>query len=116
MARHLDVGELRSWLSTAPLADLRDPATPAPTATDERGRSEQRFVVEAVVRRGVEERRLAVSGRDIYAVTAPLLVAGVVRLLDGRARGTGALAPGQAFDASDVLRELARHPAGIRLG
>jgi hypothetical protein len=35
------------------------------------------------------------------------VVAGVARLLDGRHRGSGAMAPGEAFDAGDVLTELA---------
>ncbi|WP_248579602.1 saccharopine dehydrogenase NADP-binding domain-containing protein [Nocardioides sp. InS609-2] len=104
--RHLDVGELRSYLNTAPLEDLHDSATPPPTATDEVGRSAQQFVVEVVVRRGSDTRRLSAVGRDIYAVTAPIVVEGAVRLLDGRSQRTGAAAPGQAFDAGDVLAGL----------
>lgn len=115
IARHLDVGELRSYLNLAPLAELRDASTPGPTASDESGRSDQRFVVDVAVRRGPETRRLAASGRDIYAVTAPIVVEGVVRLLDGRSRGYGAAAPGQIFDAPDVLSALARHPGGLDL-
>ncbi|RYP88885.1 saccharopine dehydrogenase [Nocardioides guangzhouensis] len=106
--RHLDVGDLRSFLNTSALDDLRDTATPAPSAVDEHGRSAQRFVVDVVVRRGPDARRLSVAGRDIYAVTAPIVAEGVVRLLDGRHFGPGALAPGQAFDAADVLTSLAR--------
>jgi short subunit dehydrogenase-like uncharacterized protein len=106
--RHLDVGELRSFLNTAPLDDLHDSSTPPPTATDEVGRSAQQFVVEVVVRRGSDTRRVGAVGRDIYAVTAPIVVEGAVRLLDGRHRGSGAAAPGQAFDAGDVLAALER--------
>jgi len=105
--RHLGVGELRSYLTTASLEDLRDTATPPPTAVQEDGSSAQRFVVDVVVRRGSDTRRLTASGHDIYAVTAPILVEGVVRLLDGRHRGPGAVAPGQVFDAADVLAALA---------
>ena len=105
--RHLEVGELRSFLNTSALDDLRDAETPPPTASDELGRSAQRFVVDVVVRRGPDARRVGVTGRDIYAVTAPIVVEGVVRLLDGRHRGPGALAPGEAFDAADVLTALA---------
>jgi short subunit dehydrogenase-like uncharacterized protein len=105
---HLDVGELRSYLNTTPLDDLRDSATPPPTAIDESGRSTQQFVVDVVVRRGSETRRISTSGRDIYAVTAPIVVEGAVRLLDGRHRGPGAMAPGEAFDAADVLATLER--------
>ena len=106
--RHLSVGELRSFINTAPLGDLHDPATPPPTADDEAGRSAQQFVVDVVIRRHSNIRRFSVTGRDIYAVTAPIVVEGAVRLLDGRYRGPGAAAPGQAFDASDVLATLER--------
>lgn len=113
IGRHLDVRELRSYLNTAPLEDLHDTATPAPTAVDKDGRSAQQFVVDVVVRRGSDSRRLTASGRDIYAVTAPIVTEGVVRLLDGRHHGPGASAPGQVFDASEVLAALAVHPNGI---
>ncbi|TQM85283.1 short subunit dehydrogenase-like uncharacterized protein [Saccharothrix saharensis] len=106
IARHLDVGELRSYLDTASLDDLRDADTPAPTPTDERGRSAQRFVVDVVVRRGTTTLRTTATGRDIYAVSAPIVVEGAVRLLDGRHRGPGAVAPGEAFDATDILSTL----------
>jgi len=106
--RHLDVGELRSYLNSTPLDDLRDSTTPPPTATDESGRSTQQFEVDVVVRRGSDTRRISLSGRDIYAVTAPIVVEGAVRLLDGRHRGPGALAPGEAFDAAEVLATLER--------
>lgn len=105
IARHLDVGELRSWLNTSALADLRDPDTPPPPA-DDTGRSAQRFAVDVVVRRDTAERRIGVHGRDIYAVTAPVVVEGAVRLLTGRAAGAGAVAPGEVFDAPDVLASL----------
>jgi Saccharopine dehydrogenase NADP binding domain len=113
--RHLRVGELRSHLNTAPLDDLHDAGTPPPTAVDDDGRSAQQFVVEVVVRRGSGTRRLSASGRDIYAVTAPVVTEGVVRLLDGRHHGPGASAPGQVFDAADVLAALAGHPGGVTL-
>lgn len=111
--RHLEVGELRSYLNTASLEDLRDATTPPPSTVDESGRSAQRFVVDVVVRRGSSTRRLSCSGRDIYAVTAPIVVEGVVRLLDGDHHGSGALAPGQAFDARAVLAALERDTDGL---
>ena len=111
--RHLDVGELRSYLNTAPLDDLHDAATPPPSAADQRGRSAQQFVVDVVVRRGLDTRRISATGRDIYAVTAPIVVEGAVRLLDGRHRGPGAVAPGEAFDAGAVLAALERDADGL---
>ncbi|WP_244929718.1 saccharopine dehydrogenase NADP-binding domain-containing protein [Nocardioides sp. W7] len=112
---HLDVGELRSYLNTAPLDDLHDSATPGPAATDEHGRSAQQFVVDVVVRRGSDTRRTSATGRDIYAVTAPIVVEGAVRLLDGRHRGSGVAAPGEAFDAAAVLATLEREAGAIAI-
>ena len=111
--RHLAVGDLRSYLNTAPLEELRDEATPPPSVADEHGRSAQQFVVDVVVRRGTETRRVSASGRDIYAITAPIVVEGAVRLLDGRHRCPGAVAPGQTFDADDTLATLERDVDGL---
>lgn len=113
--RHLRVDRLTSYLSTGSLAELRDADTPAPSAADDSGRSLQRFVIDVVVRRDGVERLVSVSGRDIYAITGPIIAEGVVRLLDGRAGHVGALPPGAAFDAADVLAALAAHPAGVRI-
>ena len=113
--RHLEVGELRSYLNTAPLQDLRDSTTPPPSAVDEHGRSTQQFVVDVVVRLGADTRRIRCAGRDIYAVTAPILIEGAVRLLDGSRRSAGALAPAEAFDADDVLRALERDTDGLEI-
>ncbi|WP_243060662.1 saccharopine dehydrogenase NADP-binding domain-containing protein [Nocardioides sp. SR21] len=104
--RHLAVRELRSYLNTGPLAELRDADTPPPTAVDDTGRSAQRFVVDVVVRRGADVRRLSAAGQDIYAVSAPIVVEAAQRLLDGRFHATGAVAPGEAFAAGDVLDAL----------
>lgn len=107
IARHLRVAGLRTYLNNAPLRDLRDSTTPPPVADDERGRSAQTFLVDVVVRNGSSIRRAVAQGRDIYAFTAPLVVEAVERILGGRAHGSGALAPGEAFDSADFLRALA---------
>jgi hypothetical protein len=111
--QHLAVGELRSYLNTASLADLRDTDTPPPSAADELGRSAQRFVVDVHVRRGTDVRRLTATGQDIYAVSAPIIVEGAIRLSAGHHRGPGALAPGEAFDADEVLAALERRVDGF---
>ena len=113
--RHLDIGELRSYLNTTALEDIRDTTTSTPLPADEAGRSAQQFVVDVLVRRGSDVRRIICSGRDIYAVSAPVVVEGAARLLDGRHRGPGAMAPGQAFDASDVLDALERDTDGLAI-
>lgn len=105
--RHIRVAEVRAYMTLAPLRDLRDPDTPAPVPADEHGRSSQTFLVEVRARRGSEERRASASGRDIYAVTGPIVAEAAERLLDGRYAGAGAAAAGQIFDARDFLRALA---------
>jgi short subunit dehydrogenase-like uncharacterized protein len=107
LPHHIACRNLHSWMNLAPLRDLRNPATPAPVAADDSGRSAQRFVVDVRVRRGNRVDRAIASGRDIYAVTAPLLVEALQRILNGRVHGNGALAAGQAFDPRDFLDVLA---------
>ena len=116
IARHVRVASLRTYLNNTPLRDLRDSATPPPEAADESGRSAQTFVVEVVVRKGSSVRRAVAQGRDIYGFTAPLVVEAVERILDGRVRGSGALAPGEAFDAADFLRALVPEHLTFELG
>lgn len=49
------------------------------------------------------------ADRDIYAVSAPLAVEAVHRLLTGRTRTVGVASAGEIFDAPDFLRALAPH-------
>lgn len=112
--RHLRVREVRAYMTLAPLRDLRDPDTPAPVPADERGRSAQTFVVDVRVRRGGEERRASAVGRDIYAVTGPLVAEAVERILDGRHARAGVAAAGALFDAADFLRALSPEHLELR--
>ncbi len=113
MAAHLSVSTIRTFLSRAPLQDIHDPATPPPEAVDATGRSAQRFLVDVVVRNGATERRITAGGQDIYAVTAPIVVEGAARILDGRVATLGVGAPGALFDATDVLDALSPDPLTI---
>ena len=45
-------------------------------------------------------------GRDGYAVTAPLTGEAVERLIKGKFRSAGAKAPGEIFDAKEILNAL----------
>jgi short subunit dehydrogenase-like uncharacterized protein len=107
IAQHARSSKIRTYLNRTALRDVRDTTTPAPQPADETGRSAQVFLVEAIVRKGGQTRRIAAQGRDIYAFSAPLICEAVQRILDGRARGSGAQAPGTAFDARDFLNALA---------
>ncbi len=115
IARHLRTSRLRTYLNNAPLRDLRDAATPAPTPADASGRSAQIFQLEAVATGGGETRRVIARGRDIYAVTAPLVCEAVQRILGGEIRHAGAAAPGELFDAKDFLQALAPEHLTIEL-
>lgn len=104
--RHLQTPKLRTYINLAPILDIRNPETPPPTAADESGRSSQIFLVEAVARKGDEERRAIANGRDIYAVSAPIVAEATKRILDGRLKRTGVSAAGELFDAQDFLASL----------
>jgi hypothetical protein len=106
---HLPIPEVTTYMTVEAARDMADPETPAPVAADEHGRSAQTFLVDVVVRSGGAERRAVATGRDIYAVTAPLAAEAVERVLTGRTRTTGVASAGEVFDAADFLRALAPH-------
>lgn len=104
---HVAVPEVRTYMAVEAARDLAAADTPAPEAVDDLGRSDQTFVVDVLVRAGGLERRATAEGRDIYAVTAPLAVEAVERVLSGRTRTTGVASAAAMFDAPDFLRALA---------
>jgi len=111
ISRHLRTPKIGSYINASSLADIRDPATPTPSAADETGRSSQIFVMDVVLRQGSAERRAIATGRDIYAISAPIVVEAAARVLSGRVKGSGVMAAGEAFDANDFLTCLSPHLA-----
>lgn len=107
ISRHLPVRRLRSYLNAIALDDIRNTGTPSPTAIDAQGRSAQRFMVEVVASGMNGSRRAKANGKDIYAVSAPIVVEAAARMLDPSFDRRGALALGQAFDAKAFLAALA---------
>jgi NAD(P)-dependent dehydrogenase (short-subunit alcohol dehydrogenase family) len=99
--RHLVTPEIRSYMSVAAAKDVTDPDLPPPSR-----QSSQAFVVDVVVRRGGAERRAAVEGRDIYAISAPLVAEATDRVLVGSVDKAGVLTAGEAFDPEDFLAAL----------
>lgn len=106
---HLSIPEVRTYMTTDAARDLAGPDTPAPAAVDELGRSAQTFTVDVVVRAGDTRRRVVAHGRDIYAISAPLAVEAVRRILAGRIRTSGVASAGRIFDAPDFLRALSAY-------
>jgi Saccharopine dehydrogenase NADP binding domain len=107
ISRHLNAPKISAYLNKAPIEDLRNPNTTGPQPADASGRSSQIFVVEVVARRGGAEHYAVARGRDIYAITAPIVVEAAQRILDGRLKRTGIGSPGEIFDAESFLRSLA---------
>lgn len=105
---HLAVPEVRTYMTATAAADL-SAATSGPAPVDARGRSAQTFVVDVLIRAGGTERRIAATGQDIYAISAPLAVEAVDRILTGRTTTTGVASAGTVFDAPDFLRSLSPH-------
>jgi saccharopine dehydrogenase-like NADP-dependent oxidoreductase len=103
---HVDVPDVRTCMTLEAAAHVASPDTPAPGT---QGSPDQTFVVDVLVRADGVERRATARGRDIYAVTAPLAVEAVRRLIAGQARTTGAASAGAMFDAADFLRSVAPH-------
>ncbi|GAA0594915.1 saccharopine dehydrogenase NADP-binding domain-containing protein [Streptomyces crystallinus] len=112
---HLSVAEFSTYMTVDAVRDVLAPDSPAPVAVDEDGRSAQTFLVDVVVRSGGRERRAVARGQDIYAVSAPLAVEAVHRVLTGRTRTLGVAPAGALFDAPDFLRALAPH-ISVELG
>lgn len=108
ISQHLKTSEIRAYLNLPAIREVHDPNTPTPTAADDSGRLSQIFLLEAVVRRGGAERRAMARGRDIYAITAPIVAEATERAVNGLAKKSGVLAAGEAFDARDFLTSLSR--------
>ena len=106
---HFAVSEVCTYMTVEAAGELADADTPSPSPVDERGRSGQTFLVDVVVRSGGAERRAVARGQDIYAVTAPLVVEALDRILTGRTRTVGVASAGEIFDAQDFLRALSPH-------
>ncbi len=106
ISRHITANRIESFMNEAPLQDLSRADTPPPTSVEASGRSTQRFVMDVVASGDGISKRIAASGRDIYAVTAPLVVEACLRVLSHKSRPGGAFAPAQLFDPQDFLAAL----------
>jgi hypothetical protein len=103
---HLNTPDISTYMSSNAVDDLHSPDPSGPVAVDEYGRSAQTFLVEVVARSGSVERRAVATGRDIYAVTAPLIVEAASRILAGAGESAGVASVGARFDARDFLHSL----------
>lgn len=107
ISRHVKANQIESFMNEAPLADLNNAKTPSPTSVDGSGKSPQTFVMDVFASGDGQSRRLAASGRDIYAISAPLIVEACLRVLSDPPTKGGSFAPAELFDPQEFLSSLA---------
>ncbi|MDO9370903.1 MAG: saccharopine dehydrogenase NADP-binding domain-containing protein [Sphingopyxis sp.] len=105
ISRHIRAKAITSFMNLKPLDDLHHSTTPPPQAIDARGRSAQKFALEACVTAQGQTRHATATGIDIYATSAPLIVKACLALLDGT-HEAGVRAPGELFEAKAFLAGL----------
>lgn len=115
ISKHLQVDQINTYINLAPIQDIHNSETPPPIATDESGRSSQIFLMEVVVTSGEKVRSAKASGRDIYAITAPLIVEATIRIADGLIKKTGVVSAGEVFDAVDFIKSLSPEYLSIEI-
>ncbi len=118
MPRHTDVQNVRSYIRAPAIAAkagglgrlaapfVRAASRFGPSGPSEASRRKSRFTVVAEARGPGGTGRAVVEGTDVYGLTALLIVRGAEALLAGEARGTGVLAPAEAFDARTLAGRL----------
>jgi short subunit dehydrogenase-like uncharacterized protein len=116
--RHTDVRNVRSYIRAPAIAAkagrfgrlaapiVRLGARLGPAGPSEASRRKSRFTVVAEARGPGGEGRAVLTGSDVYGLTARLIVVGAQALAAGEARGTGVLAPAEAFDARALAGRL----------
>jgi hypothetical protein len=106
ISHHIDVKYKNTFLSLNSVDDIRDEDTPPPESSDDKGRSSQLFCMDIIAKKNNKKRRITAEGRDIYAITAPLVFETVSRIMNGPIKITGVTTLGEAFDAQDFLNSL----------
>ena len=106
ISRHLNVKNINTYISLNSIEDIRNAETPEPKPTDEKNRSSQQFCIEVVAFNGNKKRTIIAQGRDIYAVTAPLVVEAIRRIITGKIKKQGVTTMGEVFEATDFLKSL----------
>jgi hypothetical protein len=116
--RHTDVRNVRSYFRAPGIAAkaggigrlaapfVRAASRFGPSGPSAASRGKSRFTVVAEARGAGGTGRAVLEGADVYGLTGRLIVVGATALLAGEARGTGVLAPAEAFDARTLAGRL----------
>jgi hypothetical protein len=106
ISRHINVNAINTYLSQNSIEDIRNAETPEPIPIDKKNRSSQHFCMDVVAVKGNMKRRIIAQGKDIYAVTAPLIVEAIKRVISGKINKIGVTTLGETFDSTDFLKSL----------
>jgi hypothetical protein len=106
ISHHINVKNINTYLSQNSVDDIRDEDTPPPESFDDKVRSSQLFCMDIIAKKNNKKRRITAEGRDIYAVTAPLVFEAISRIMKGTVKTKGVTTLGEAFDAQDFLNSL----------
>jgi hypothetical protein len=106
VSHRLDAPTVRIVMTASTLLDVFSPSAPSPGRVSDQERADSRFTVVAVVRDGELERRAVATGRDIYGITAPMIV-GATRALLSR-RQSGVVTVSQVAPPTDLIARLQR--------
>lgn len=79
-----------------------------PEGADPAARAAATWTVGCEARAGGRTRRGFISGNDVYGITAALLVKGASMAAAGQIKGSGGLAPAQAFDPETFLGDFGK--------
>jgi hypothetical protein len=108
---HLALNDLKVHMTVEAVRDILDPDVGGPIAIDALGRSAQRFLVHAEATLGGDSHATWAEGQDIYWTSAVIVVCCLDRLLTSDHIGT--ITPGQAFDPTVILSDLADRGLGV---
>ena len=106
ISRHVQAGEVTSFMNLKPLEDLQNASTPPPAPSGEDGRSSQQFFMDVRVVTDGRESRAVAQGLDIYGVTAPLVTTACLSLLGSPPGESGVKAAGEVFEPRAFLASL----------
>lgn len=105
--RYLATPDIRVMMTVGTVKDLR--AAPPPDSVSDEVRAGTDYIIVTEVTAAGRVYRATLRGGDIYRITAPIIGECVERALAGRARVHGVVSAAEAFDASDMLQQVARH-------
>ena len=94
-------------MTVGTVKDLRAAPPPDSVSDDERARTD--YIIVTEVTAGDRVYRATLRGGDIYRITAPIIGECVERALTDRARVHGVVSAAEAFDAPEMLQQVARH-------